>query len=69
MKEAESVAERIRENINSLSFKDMQQKSVTASLGVTQVKKEDDKNSLLKRTDEALYQSKENGRNRVTVIE
>ena len=68
LKEAESVAERIRENINSLSFKDMQQKSVTTSLGVTQVKKEDDKNSLLKRTDEALYQSKENGRNRVTVI-
>lgn len=41
---------------------------ITASFGVTQLRKDDDLNSILKRSDEALYKAKENGRNRVEVI-
>jgi len=38
------------------------------SLGVTQLKGEDTIESFLKRADEALYMSKENGKNRTTVL-
>lgn len=41
---------------------------ITASFGVTQLREDDDLNSILKRSDEALYKAKENGRNRVEVI-
>ena len=38
----------------------------TVSIGVTQIKNGDDIISLLKRVDENLYKSKQNGRNRVS---
>lgn len=40
---------------------------VTISIGATLVKEEDTIDAILKRADEMLYKSKENGRNRVTL--
>jgi diguanylate cyclase (GGDEF)-like protein len=44
-----------------------QKLNVTISIGATLAKAEDTTESLLKRADELLYQSKSDGRNRVTV--
>ncbi|MCM2534407.1 diguanylate cyclase [Neobacillus pocheonensis] len=44
------------------------QRKITCSFGVTEYKKGDTKHSLLSRADKALYISKENGRNQVSVI-
>jgi diguanylate cyclase (GGDEF)-like protein len=61
-----TIAERIRVKVEE-RFKDKPYK-VTISLGVTQLKGEDTIESFLKRADEALYMSKENGKNRTTVL-
>lgn len=61
------VAERIRQNIASLSFP-LCHKSlkVTVSIGVaTYQNDKDDLDSLLKRADEALFEAKDRGRNQV----
>lgn len=42
--------------------------NMTASFGVTQLIEGDNENSFIKRADDALYQSKEIGRNRVVVL-
>ncbi|MGQ9856892.1 MAG: GGDEF domain-containing protein [Fervidobacterium sp.] len=63
---AYSIAERIRIRVEE-RFKDKPYK-VTVSLGVSQLKGEDTIESFLKRCDEALYVSKENGKNRTTVL-
>ena len=41
----------------------------TMSFGVTELGPEDDAESIVKRADEALYESKETGRNRVTIFQ
>jgi diguanylate cyclase (GGDEF)-like protein len=68
LKTAMEVAERIRTTIESNSFVFENKKiPVTISLGVAcRVVGENDWNSLFKRADEALYKSKQSGRNRVT---
>lgn len=43
-------------------------KKVTASFGLTTLLESDSIESLIKRVDSALYQSKRNGRNRVTTV-
>lgn len=62
-----SAAERIRKNIASHSFKgDDQAIKCTVSLGITAFAGPGDTlEQMLKRADEALYQAKEQGRNRV----
>lgn len=40
---------------------------VTASFGIAQIRRTDSVSSLIERADEALYTSKRNGRNRVTI--
>jgi diguanylate cyclase (GGDEF)-like protein len=58
-------AERIRTLIQSHSFQHVS--SITASFGVAVYEPGDDKDSLLIRTDNALYSAKENGRNQVQI--
>ncbi len=73
LEEAKMLAEKLRYLISKLRF---QVKSgifsVTVSFGVAECKKEDDKDGLpmdtLSRMDDALYQSKHNGRNMVTAL-
>jgi diguanylate cyclase (GGDEF)-like protein len=62
---AEALAERIRREIESFRFDEVEK--VTLSFGVTEFKKDDDIDSIVKRADDALYKAKSNGRNRVEI--
>ena len=62
---AEVLAEKIRKAIENYSFDKVGR--VTVSFGVTQFKQDDTEDSFMKRADDALYQAKEKGRNRVEV--
>ncbi|WP_428026763.1 diguanylate cyclase [Arcobacter sp.] len=58
------LAEKLRKIIEKFNFKTV--KKVTASFGVSSYSMGDDIHSLIYKSDMALYESKENGRNRVT---
>jgi len=59
---AAKVAERIRKSIETFPFPHRQ---VTASLGVTPAKKNESADSLLARADQACYEAKRQGKNRL----
>jgi diguanylate cyclase (GGDEF)-like protein len=62
------LAERIRKAIESIMFKyDNFDIRITASAGLATLVQTDDIKSILERCDKALYQAKEQGRNRVVV--
>lgn len=64
------IAEKIRQAVEIHSFETEQGKvSVTISLGVAQHKEGEAHTTWIKRADKALYQSKEGGRNRVTMVQ
>ena len=62
--EALYIAEKIRRLVENYSIDNLYK--ITISVGVSTFVKNDTKASLLERVDQALYLSKENGRNRVT---
>jgi len=64
-KQASVLAEKIRKNIQMYSF--TKGGGQTISLGVAQYMQIDTQESFIKRVDEALYEAKESGRNRVVV--
>ena len=57
------IAERIRKSIEEIKWEKMQK--VTISLGVAEVREEDDLQSFYKRVDNRLYYAKQHGKNRV----
>ena len=59
------MAERLRHAIELYNFETVG--NVTVSFGVTHFKEDDTKHSLIKRADDALYEAKEHGKNRVEV--
>lgn len=61
--DAYELASRLREIIEAYPFEVAGK--ITCSFGVCQYAEDDTSNSLLKRVDDALYQAKDNGRNRV----
>ncbi len=62
------VAEKLRVMVASSSFQiDDRDVGITVSIGATLVRRDDTPESLTQRADELMYQSKQNGRNRVTV--
>ena len=63
--EAKTIAEKVRKTVEKYNFKDI--KKVTISLGVTEFIKGDDKDTLYKRVDIALYKAKNNGKNKVEI--
>jgi diguanylate cyclase (GGDEF)-like protein len=72
--EAQIITNRIRERVQKHAFEvhqlgqaDSHQLAVTVSIGVAQMKAEDTPQSLLERTDAALYEAKHGGRNLVKV--
>ncbi len=64
---AQLLAERIRQNVQSLHFTSPKGLNVSMSLGVATMQKDDSTQGLFERADTALYQAKEAGRNRVVV--
>jgi polar amino acid transport system substrate-binding protein len=65
LKEAQQFAEVLRKHIQQHDFGDIG--GITASFGVTSYREGDGTVQLISRFDEALYISKESGRNKVTV--
>ena len=65
LKEAYALAERIREIIENYMFEGIGK--VTISFGVTEFNEDDTQDSLIKRADDAMYEAKRKGRNRVEV--
>ena len=65
LEEAGPFAERIRQEVEQEHFTEIG--SLTISLGVAQFRKGDSTDDLLRRVDNALYQAKQEGRNRVIV--
>ncbi|WP_459965503.1 sensor domain-containing diguanylate cyclase [Paenibacillus sp. JCM 10914] len=63
MEDARGVAERLRLAVHDSTW-DMG--SITISIGMTTASMDDQETSLLHKADQALYASKQNGRNRVT---
>lgn len=69
-KEAENVGQRIRAKIESESFMPAEGKKVTVtiSIGVTQYAEKEKLSTFIRRSDEAMYASKQDGRNRVSCL-
>ncbi len=62
------AAEKLRSAVESMSVsQESVQVKVTASFGVSSYRQNDDTKMIIARVDKALYESKKNGRNRVTV--
>jgi diguanylate cyclase (GGDEF)-like protein len=63
--EAQALAERVRANIAKLGFPDLPDLAVTVSIGVAEFRTGESIAQTVARADEALYQAKSSGRNRV----
>ncbi len=68
LKKACVVGARIKDSIASEIFTPVEgtTQSVTVSIGASELKDEEDFTAFIKRTDKALYKSKETGRNKLT---
>jgi diguanylate cyclase (GGDEF)-like protein len=66
---AKKVAERLLYLVAHHGFAHLAPGEVTCSFGLTALREEDSENALLKRLDNALYQAKHQGRNRIVVAE
>lgn len=65
-KDVEHLAEKLRHALEQYSFETVGM--VTASFGVTLYQDKETKEEMLKRVDQAMYQAKQDGRNRVVVL-
>ncbi|BCD68577.1 GGDEF domain-containing protein [Nitratiruptor sp. YY09-18] len=69
-KEGAAVANRLRATIENRTFNTTEEDiKVTASFGVSGVRKDDTLDTIFARVDKALYEAKNSGKNRVVVIE
>jgi diguanylate cyclase (GGDEF)-like protein/PAS domain S-box-containing protein len=59
------LAERLRKSIEKFNFNNSAH--ITISCGVAKFKKEDTRNTLIKKVDDAMYKAKRKGRNRVVM--
>ena len=65
--EGKTYADRVRKKVSRLEIEEIDKK-ITISMGITELKAEDDAESFLKRADKALYKAKNNGRNRLEAL-
>jgi diguanylate cyclase (GGDEF)-like protein/PAS domain S-box-containing protein len=63
---AHSIAETVRESVER-DLNTIEDRVITVSIGVTELQKDDDADSIFKRADNLLYRAKEGGRNRIEV--
>ncbi|MCR4284784.1 MAG: GGDEF domain-containing protein [archaeon] len=66
LSKAKKAAERMRKGLYKNNK--LKKYGITISIGVTEYKDKDTMKKMITRTDKALYQSKQDGRNRVTAI-
>jgi len=66
IEEAEKIIEKLREGIEIYLFKDAEK--ITCSFGLTLVKKDETEDTTFLRADNALYNAKNKGRNRVEIL-
>ncbi|MEE8236678.1 MAG: GGDEF domain-containing protein [Gammaproteobacteria bacterium] len=66
--EATATAERLRESLSTYSDPSLPS-GVTLSIGLTEANESDDLDRLLQRADSAMYDAKDQGRNRVAIRE
>ena len=64
--EASVMAESLRQKVEAYQFPDIYH--ITCSIGVTELKAEDEFKEAFNRLDKAMYASKHNGRNKVTLL-
>ena len=64
--EIKKIAEELRKKVEEYDFPEI--KHITCSIGVTELKGDDTFNEAFNRLDKALYASKDNGRNMVTIL-
>ena len=64
--EASAMAESLRQKVEAYQFPDIYH--ITCSIGVTELKAEDEFKEAFNRLDKAMYASKHNGRNKVTLL-
>ena len=67
---AKTVAQRIRSTLEAENFTPVpgEHAKITISIGVTQYFPKEELSAFIRRADQAMYFSKQNGRNRVTVL-
>ena len=65
MSAAFKIAEKLRQKVSDHNFGIIG--TVTCSIGVSMLKKDDDDDSFLKRADNAVYKAKKSGRNRTII--
>jgi two-component system cell cycle response regulator len=68
--EAKTVAQRIRTTLETENFipEPNKKATITISIGVTQCYPKEELSAFIRRADKAMYLSKQNGRNRVSVL-
>jgi len=62
---AKLVSEKIRNSVEN-NLNTIENEKITISIGLTEVKENDTEDSIFKRVDSLMYESKNNGKNRVT---
>ena len=65
IKEAVTVSEKIRKNVEE-ELKTVKNKTITVSIGISEVMPNDVEDKVFRRVDKLLYQSKANGKNQLT---
>ncbi len=68
LKDARVVSERLRKSVAELS-EELVPKPLTVSVGLSHMTRWDSNKSLFKKSDKALYQAKDSGRNQVITAE
>ncbi len=67
--EAQVIIEKLKISIQeSRSLHHLAKRSVTASFGIAQAAQDDNTDTIIQRADKAMYRSKEEGKNRITVM-